>query len=183
MDRMGQRIVVGVDGSPMSAAALRFAAAEALAHDAELVVLNVFEAGKPANLPVDRPQVGDASDAYYGSLSSSSVVSGGAVPGGGMQREVEADRASRAWIDAAEEDARSLVEGMLAELDEGPEPVQMDLRHGVDPADALLEASQGARMLVVGSRGRGALQGMLLGSVSRQCTQQARVPVVVVPSA
>ncbi len=183
MDRTGERIVVGVDGSPTSATALRFAAAEALAHEAELVVLNVFEAVKPTNLPVDRPQVGDASDAYYGSLSSSSVLREGAVPGGGMQRAVEADRASRDWIDAAEEDARTLVADMLAELDERPEPVQMDLRRGVDPADALLEASRGARLLVVGSRGRGALRGLLLGSVSRQCAQQARVPVVVVPSA
>jgi nucleotide-binding universal stress UspA family protein len=36
-------IVVGVDGSPQSRTALKWAAAEALDHEADLVVLNVWE--------------------------------------------------------------------------------------------------------------------------------------------
>jgi nucleotide-binding universal stress UspA family protein len=45
----------------------------------------------------------------------------------------------------------------------------------------LIEVAAGARMLVVGSRGRGGLAGMLLGSVSEQCVRHADCPVLVVP--
>jgi nucleotide-binding universal stress UspA family protein len=49
------------------------------------------------------------------------------------------------------------------------------------PAKTLVEVSKGSRMLVVGSRGRGGLAGMLLGSVSEQCVRHADCPVLVVP--
>jgi nucleotide-binding universal stress UspA family protein len=49
-----------------------------------------------------------------------------------------------------------------------------------DPAKALIDASDDERLLVVGSRGRGALTGLILGSVSQACAQYSRGPVVVV---
>jgi nucleotide-binding universal stress UspA family protein len=49
------------------------------------------------------------------------------------------------------------------------------------PAKTLIEISRHSRMLVVGSRGRGGLAGMLLGSVSEQCVRHAECPVLVVP--
>lgn len=49
-----------------------------------------------------------------------------------------------------------------------------------NPAAVLLEAAQGATLLVVGSHGHGALAGTLLGSVSLHCVQHAPCPVVVV---
>jgi nucleotide-binding universal stress UspA family protein len=47
-------------------------------------------------------------------------------------------------------------------------------------AGALLDASEGADLLVVGNRGHGGFARAVLGSVSQHCTQQATCPVVVV---
>jgi nucleotide-binding universal stress UspA family protein len=47
------------------------------------------------------------------------------------------------------------------------------------PAPVLVEASKGADLLVVGSRGHGAFVGLLLGSVSEYCATNAHCPVLV----
>jgi nucleotide-binding universal stress UspA family protein len=47
-------------------------------------------------------------------------------------------------------------------------------------AQVLLDASAGASLLVVGSRGHGGFAEALLGSVSQHCVQHALCPVVVV---
>lgn len=49
-----------------------------------------------------------------------------------------------------------------------------------EPVSALLRHGDGAQLLVVGSRGRGDLSGLLLGSVSRALLQRAGGPVAVV---
>lgn len=50
------------------------------------------------------------------------------------------------------------------------------------PGSILLRVAEGADLLVVGSRGRGGLTGVLLGSVAQQLVRDAECPVVVVPS-
>ena len=48
------------------------------------------------------------------------------------------------------------------------------------PNDALVRASEHAGLLVVGSRGRNPLTGLLLGSTSGHCAGRAHCPVAVV---
>jgi len=50
------------------------------------------------------------------------------------------------------------------------------------PAMVLVNESESADLLVVGSRGHGAFHGMMLGSVSIHCVTSATCPVVVVRS-
>jgi nucleotide-binding universal stress UspA family protein len=58
--------------------------------------------------------------------------------------------------------------------------VESVVREGA-PARVLLEEADDAELLVVGSRGLGGFRGLLLGSVSQQCSHHAPCPVVVVP--
>jgi nucleotide-binding universal stress UspA family protein len=52
--------------------------------------------------------------------------------------------------------------------------------HEEPAAKVLIDASKGADLLVVGSRGLGGFSGLLLGSVSQQCALHAHSPIVIV---
>jgi nucleotide-binding universal stress UspA family protein len=60
-----------------------------------------------------------------------------------------------------------------------PQNLTLSVRQGY-PAKVLIDSSIHARVLVVGSRGHGGFAGLLLGSVSANCAERARCPVLVV---
>jgi nucleotide-binding universal stress UspA family protein len=63
--------------------------------------------------------------------------------------------------------------------DHPPAGLTADVREG-GAAKVLVQASEGAGMLVVGSRGHGGFVGLLLGSVSANVAEHARCPVLIV---
>ena len=78
----------------------------------------------------------------------------------------------------AQDELDKLVDRVLPERD--PHQVHAHVIGG-SAAPVLLEAAQDADLLVVGSRGRGTVAELLLGSVSERCMRHAKCPVVVVP--
>lgn len=62
---------------------------------------------------------------------------------------------------------------------DSPVGIRSVVRHG-NAARVLLDAADGADLLVVGSRGYGGFAEALLGSVSQHCVHHARCPVVII---
>lgn len=131
-------IIVGVDGSEPSRAALRWALRQA-----ELTGATV------------RAVVAWEYPAFYS-------WEGGPMPPDDFQA-------------AAERNMNDAVD-VVTRRDAGVERVVV---HG-HSAQALLEAADGAELLVVGSRGHGGFYRTLLGSVSQRCAVHAKCPVVIV---
>jgi nucleotide-binding universal stress UspA family protein len=63
--------------------------------------------------------------------------------------------------------------------DQLPSGLDLQISEG-GAARVLIEAGQGATMLVVGSRGHGGFAGMLLGSVSAIVAEHASCPVLII---
>lgn len=64
-------------------------------------------------------------------------------------------------------------------LVKGPDVEVHDVLHVSDPREVLLELSERANMVVLGSRGRGPVRSLLLGSVGVAVMKHAHCPVVV----
>jgi nucleotide-binding universal stress UspA family protein len=80
-----------------------------------------------------------------------------------------------------ETDARKVLEDSIkAARESHPGVVIRPIVVRSHPAPALIAASHGADLVVVGSRGHGEFTGMLLGSVSEHCVSNPHCPVVVV---
>jgi nucleotide-binding universal stress UspA family protein len=91
-----------------------------------------------------------------------------------------ADKVRVHW-DEVEEEQRQLLAQRLAGWQEEYPDVAVDRRVVRERATkALIEASRGAQLVVVGSRGRGGFAGLLLGSTSQALVQHAACPLVVV---
>jgi len=129
-------IVVGVDGSAPSDAAVRWAAREAAMRNLGLTLVHALATPAPTGQRVD----------------------------------VDA----RAIVDAAVKIAEdSITDGGRAEI-------ESQLLSSSAPVPTLVDMSKDAHMVVVGSRGLGAVHSVLLGSVSTGLTHHARCPVAVI---
>jgi nucleotide-binding universal stress UspA family protein len=155
-------IIVGVDGSDASHAALGWAVEEArLRGTSSVTVVHAYR-GPDARTPF----------AYSYPYLTASLV----------QQMVDDNQQ---WQQEQEAAARGLAEEVVERAIDvtGADEAGVTLKRLVvarEPAPALIELSERAGLLVVGSRGRGGFRGLLLGSVSQQCLQHARCPVVVV---
>ena len=78
-------------------------------------------------------------------------------------------------------DVEKLLADTVGEVFGGQPPADMRLKTLEGPAaEILITASEGALMLIVGSRGVGGFAGVLLGSVSARVAEHATCPVLVV---
>lgn len=82
----------------------------------------------------------------------------------------------------AEDEGKDWLDSVLAGFDHTGIPRVEGLLARGDPAHALLRYAEGAEVLVVGTRGRGAIASAVLGSVSRHVLHHAKCPVIVVPA-
>ncbi len=138
-ERRDERIVVGMDGSPTSINALRWAARYASLTDKTIEVVVVWD--------------------WYKSPGWCTPILAGLDP---------------------ESDAKHVLQRALKEIESEWPHLSMTSRvvEG-NPSPILADASKGASMLIVGSRGHGEFTGMLLGSVSQHCATHAHCPVLV----
>jgi nucleotide-binding universal stress UspA family protein len=134
-----EQILVGVDGSPESKAALEWAIGQAEAKSAKLRVVMVVE-DTTSDVWISHGPLGNRLKTAHQHLD----------------HLVKGYRAGHPNID-----------------------VEHEVRAG-RPAEVLLDEAKRADLLVVGGRGRGAIAGALLGSVSLHCVAQSSCPVVVV---
>lgn len=79
------------------------------------------------------------------------------------------------------EDAAKMLQRLAVDLGERWPTVSIEIRQiPGGPGASLVEESEGAELVVVGSRGFGGFTGLLLGSVSTQVASHAHCPVLVV---
>lgn len=144
------RVVVGVDGSDGSRAALVHAVSAAARRGADLEVVSSYavELYYLGGAAIDVPSVAGIRDDTHGRAR-------------GFVADVLGDPVVADLVADAHVTVRLVVS-------EGP------------AAQTLVDRAEGAELLVVGSRGRGAMRSALLGSVALHCVTHAPCPVVVV---
>jgi nucleotide-binding universal stress UspA family protein len=101
----------------------------------------------------------------------------------GLARGLGADLVAVHAVGGGDQDADRVVASVRTRLSGTGVAPDVRLVEG-PPAQAIMQTAdrEGAELLVVGSRGRGALRSAALGSVSRELASRAPCPVVIVPS-
>jgi nucleotide-binding universal stress UspA family protein len=156
-----RRVVVGVDGSPNSVAALRVAVGLAGRDGGTVDVICAFH-------PNARPQYPfGASVPPYGPLGDG-VHHGNTVVGAVIDAEVDARRSLQNAMNEA---------FGCSELG----GVQLIALEG-SPHTVLMRCAENADVLVVGAHGHAGPLGIVLGSTAQACTRHAECPVLVVPT-
>lgn len=136
-------VVVGIDGSPLSEAALGFAFEEADQREAPLLAVHAW---------YDTEAIVDVIDvARFGTAMT-----------------------------AAEIEQVVLAERIAGWSEKYPDVQVRRVVKRDKPRRTLLELSESAQLIVVGSRGRGGFAGLLLGSTSQALVHHAGCPVMVV---
>lgn len=148
--RAPRRFLIGVDGSPHARDAVAFVAALRAPRGGQVRLLRVVE-------PVRPPSTG---------LLPARVRALVTREAAGLEREHVAT-------------ARRELETARARLARAGWRVKIEIRMG-RPLEELLAASRTADILVVGARGVGAIERLLLGSVAESAVTRAAVPVLVV---
>lgn len=141
-------VVVGVDGSPVSDAAVAVAFDEAATRDVDLVAVHAWDDPIGVGLHAPLPTMREWSE--------------------------------KDWNDIEDVEWRAMVEQLAGWRDKYPDVNVQRVLVKDRPAAALLSHAQRAQLLVVGSRGRGGLTSVLLGSTSRAVLHHAPCPVIVV---
>ncbi len=145
------KILLATDGSEEAALAAQTAADLANKTDSELHIVHV------------RPRTRPHYPGYY--------VGPGVVEGARAKEREHLDREARRLLDAQVEQLRAA----------GGSVAQPHLRHGKpDGGIVALAEELGARLIILGSRGRGGVRRALLGSVSDSVVRHAHCPVLVV---
>ena len=146
-------IIVGVDGSSGSKLAVDWAARDAAMRSIALTVVNVQD--PPMLLTEPTPY------SYGGGMSM--------APG---------------YLEWQQEEGRKILDDALKTVEDAtkgsPIEVTSEMVNG-HAVRTLVDLSKEAQLVVVGSRGRGALARVLLGSVSTGLVHHAHCPVAVIP--
>ncbi|MFZ5846338.1 MAG: universal stress protein [Actinomycetota bacterium] len=185
-------VVVGARGRGTVASALLGSVSASVAREAQcpVVVVRQFEEpqemydARPVVVGVDGTEVSTAAVEFGFKMASLRDAPLTLLHATWDLREQAASvldvRSYAQKVNLSEEEERLVAETVAGLCEKYPDVTVTETYRRGDPVRQLVEASRGAALVVVGSRGRRLLTTTLLGSVSRGVTERAYCPVAVV---